>query len=209
MDAPPKGPEEGLISPSNDPRDRRPVLLAAAIDLAGSRDGTAVLDVSGTSMLPTLSPGDAVQVRLGGTRRRLGDILVFVQGDSVVVHRYLGPARDRGGRLCLRTRGDGRCVLDSPLPPQDLIGRVEAVRREGAWFDLDGTRARGYAAAVAFHDLTWALAAHLARLGRTRGIGAAVERLDRVLLKCVDRLLFRRLHRSMSVPGSTGARDAR
>lgn len=180
----------------------RPVLLAAALDLLGPNGETVVLDVTGDSMVPTLRDGDAVRVALGRGRLRFGDVLVFVQANSVVVHRYLGPARDRAGRPCLRTRGDGRSNLDPALDAGQVLGRVVAVRRDGAFWSLEGAGSRFYGTAIALHDLLWAAAA-------TFGPRAASQRLDRALLRRVDALLFRPLHARAAAPAPPDPSQAR
>jgi len=187
----------------------RPALLAAAMDLLGPGGESIVLEVSGDSMVPTLRHDDAVRVELGRQGCRFGDLLVFVQADSVVVHRCLGPARDRAGARCLRTRGDGRWNLDPPLAPRNVVGRVAAVRRGGEWWSLGGRAARGYAAAVALHDLVWAVAAVAARrLGGERW-RAATHRLDRALLRRLDTLWFRRVHARAPLPAPAGGEARR
>ena len=180
----------------------RPALLAAAVELLGPDGKGVVLDVTGDSMVPTLRSGDAVRVALGRGRMRFGDVLVFVQADSVVVHRYLGPARDRAGRPCLRTRGDGRSNLDPALDPGHVLGRVVSVRRDGAWWSLEGAGARSYGAAAAVHDLFWAAAA----LVGPRGWAL---RLDRALLRRADALLFRALHVRAAAPAFPDPPQAR
>jgi len=201
MDAPPNGPEEGLIP-------RSPALLVAGVELLGAGDGTVELDVAGTSMLPTLSPGDRVRIRLDRRTPKVGEIVVFSQGDSIVVHRYLGPAAARDGTPCLRSRGDGRSELDPPLFRERMIGTAVAVRRRGAWRSLDGGGARLYGAAVAAHDLVWSGVAHLA--GRVSvGARSVAAALDRALLKGADRAFFAILHRAAPESANRGPRKAR
>jgi hypothetical protein len=111
------------------------------------------------SMRPTLQPGQMFEVRQAGKRPRRGDLLLFRGADDRVVHRYLGPARKRDGAPRLRMRGDANPMLDPPLDPVRVLGRVIAIERDGEWLDLDSASARLYGLGAALHDLFWAVAA--------------------------------------------------
>jgi hypothetical protein len=76
----------------------------------------------GTSMEPTIAPGAEVVLACGGDPR-VGDVIAYVMGDQVVVHRL--EARARGGWLL--TRGDAHVAPDLPVRAADLLGRVAAV----------------------------------------------------------------------------------
>jgi len=137
MDAPPNGPEEGLIP-------RSPALLVAGVELLGAGDGTVELDVAGTSMLPTLSPGDRVRIRLDRRTPKVGEIVVFSQGDSIVVHRYLGPAAARDVveaiEPALETLSHGRCTARSCAPSAiEAHQRWREARRGDAEASSEGT----------------------------------------------------------------------
>jgi hypothetical protein len=183
-------------------------LLDAAVDLMGRAGRGGTVRVRGHSMRPTLSPGEVLAVRFSPDEIRRGDLLLFRQADYLVVHRFLGPARTREGRSCLRTRGDALIALDPPLDRANVIGTVVAVQRDGEWIGLEGSRARLYARAVALHDLVWAAAGVAAvRVGRRLarlGFGARLARLpaalDWRLLGLAHRLLFHRLHPAVPPP---------
>lgn len=168
--------------------------LENVADLLATSGGVFMLAVRGESMLPTIEPGHAVRVRFGPRLPRLGELLVFRQADYLAVHRFLGPARTRSGERCLRTRGDGVSKLDPALLREDVLGSVVAIERADGWRKAVGPGPRGYALALALHDLCWAaLAVLAARLGG-RPLQRLVERLDRGLLGLADRLFFRLLH---------------
>lgn len=93
--------------------------------------------VRGTSMLPVLQDGDEVSVRPARFYWP-GQVLVFadLQG-QVWVHRLLGLKPSSGGwRLYLK--GDNTPKMDPPIETARVIGRVVAVRRNGADRPLRG-----------------------------------------------------------------------
>lgn len=181
---------------------RTPVLNDDALRLLIDSGRTAVLPVreGDRSMAPLLRGGDAVAAAAGGPRG-LGDLLVFLQRDYLVVHRFLGRARTRDGGSCLRTRGDGRNALDPPLDPGRVRARVSAVRREGCWRSLEGPGAALFRTLVAWHALAWSAAGVLAR---PVGLARVVAALDRAILSAGVPLLFPLLHRQAAPPPSEG-----
>lgn len=89
--------------------------------------GKVQLRVAGASMVPTLWPGDFVSVHCCDPSELQPDsIIVFRQQQRLIIHRLLHRA---GGRLI--TRGDARPLLDDPIDPADIVGRVENVIRNG------------------------------------------------------------------------------
>ena len=179
------------------------MLRDEALRLALEASGTVVLTIvaGDRSMEPTLYGGDAVlAVPLTGEPAR-GNILVFRQNDDLVVHRFLGPAKDRSGAPCLRTRGDGRGELDPPLSRENVRAKVVALRRAGTWRTLEGAMPRFYAALVAWHDLAWAGAIHLCRPARLSGVPRA---LDRSLLRLTTAVVSPLAHRRKPAPLADG-----
>src|SRR5947208_2795752 len=91
--------------------------------------GSARLRVTGTSMLPSIWPGDILEVR----RVSLPEI---VPGQLVLVER-LGRFRahrverkvEREGRTLLVTRGDRLLWPDPPVPTDNVLGRVTLIHR--------------------------------------------------------------------------------
>ena len=175
------------------------MLSDRALSVLLSERGHAILPIAGqdASMTPHLSGGDLVAAAPPPATPRPGDLIVFVQQDYLVVHRYLGAARDRSGRPCLRTRGDGRNELDPALPPDAVRARVVAIRRAGVWRSLEGMRAVAYARLVAWHDLFWASAGIAFR---KVGLGSAATHLDHALLRLTAALLFTPLHARIEAP---------
>jgi len=181
--------------------------LDAAVELLGRAGTRGTVRVQGASMVPTLIPGSLLLVDFAPGRTRPGDILLFRQGGTLVVHRLLARVRSRRAGPCLRTRGDGRLDLDPPLLDRDVVGRVVAIRRRDRWRTLEGPAPRVYARLLAWHDHFWAAAAWLggridSRLSM-KVVFRLVTRLDRGGLRVADAALFRLVHRE--IPAAEGA----
>jgi hypothetical protein len=186
-------------------------LVLAAVQLMGhsGREGTVL--VQGESMRPMLSPGQRLQVDFAPGPLGRGDLLLFRQGDALLVHRLLGDCRPEHGRRRLRTRGDGVLTFDPPVDLERVVGRVVALEHDGVWRSLRRGPARAYAWCLAWHDLLWAALGVAVRyperkLRRARlrvGLRAAVAAVDRRLLAVVHRLLFDRMHHEVPGPRTT------
>ena len=179
------------------------VLRDQALRLMLSDRGAAIVLVTegDTSMVPHLRGGDAVlAVPLAAPPGR-GDLVLYKQQDYWVVHRCLGWTASPHGRDGLRTRGDGRNVLDPHLITEDLRARVVALRRRGVWRSLEGPPARVYAQLMAWHDLFWAAAGVLARKA---GLGSAVAAIDLGVLRLSVPLAFPLFNRRIAPPAVSG-----
>jgi hypothetical protein len=77
-----------------------------------------VTSFSGTSMLPTIAPGQQVTVECG-VEPSVGEIAVFRFDNQVGVHRVV--AR---GATWLLTWGDANPLPDDPIEPQCVIGAI-------------------------------------------------------------------------------------
>src|SRR5277367_5233111 len=91
--------------------------------------GAARLRVLGSSMAPTLRPGDILSVRRAAPEEILvGQLIVFSSGPRLITHRVVTVVQDAGARRWI-TRGD-RAVCDDPaVLPENLIAVVESVSR--------------------------------------------------------------------------------
>jgi len=90
------------------------------------RDGAHWVTVEGSSMAPSVKPGDQVLVepiRPGQTLQE-GDLLLAQRAGFLVVHRLVRKIGD-----AMVTRGDGAWFDDSPIPERDILARVIDVRR--------------------------------------------------------------------------------
>src|SRR4051812_6644165 len=91
------------------------------------RFGSARVRVQGSSMLPTVRPGDEAELRsTPSIEIKGGDVVAFQQGERLFVHRVIG--RDRDGLL---TRGDALRHTDAPVSSDQLLGVVVSVLRKG------------------------------------------------------------------------------
>lgn len=130
----------------------------------------------GGSMYPFVRDGDVLQVepvRLSSVR--VGDVVLFQDAeDRLTVHRVIGIRRDRN-RVALVTKGDSSCRPDSPVYPEQILGRLTSVSREGKTLYMSG----GWRA-VANRLWAWLspFSAQLHRLPRVVGY-AALKALDR------------------------------
>jgi signal peptidase I len=91
--------------------------------------GSVRLRVSGTSMTPTLCPGELVSVeRTRMTEIGPGEIIVFARNGRLIIHRVLAGIQSQG-ECYLVTRGDRARKSDAPVSSSELVGRVTPVKR--------------------------------------------------------------------------------
>jgi signal peptidase I len=106
----------------------------ARLDLAAEvlhRFGEVRFVAHGSSMIPSIYPGDLLTVRSESvTNARSGEIVLFLLGGRFFVHRVMRkwPQRDR---VLFATRGDALPQEDSPVDGSQLLGRVTAILRYG------------------------------------------------------------------------------
>jgi signal peptidase I len=95
------------------------------------RFGEVRLSVAGCSMLPSLRPGDVVQIsRCNVEDLRPGEIVQIILEGRLVTHRLVG----RDGDLFV-TQGDAVAQPDPPVSAAQIIGRVTSVVRDGRRVD--------------------------------------------------------------------------
>ena len=91
--------------------------------------GSVRLRVSGTSMAPTLCPGELVGVEKTRMTEILpGEIVVFARDGRLIVHRVVTKIQSRGESY-LVTRGDRIRKSDSPVSGSEFVGRVNHIER--------------------------------------------------------------------------------
>ncbi|HOX04966.1 MAG TPA: S24 family peptidase [Planctomycetota bacterium] len=135
--------------------------------------GELRLVVLGTSMAPTIRPGDSVVMRPLDGAPRVGDVVVYARGGRLWCHRVLLP-----GRATI-TKGDARGRPDPPVATADLIGRAIALQRGSRIIELHGLGSRLAGLAL---NLSAPAAALGRRLARRIGVAPAPERPARHLL---------------------------
>ena len=110
--------------------------------------GEVRLRVFGTSMVPSILPGDVVSIRRARSDEiRLGEMVLFVDKGRFFVHRVVGrkvfaPA-GVPEQVFLITRGDRLRQDDPPVPPPALLGRVVSLERNNRRIDLPVPESHG------------------------------------------------------------------
>lgn len=106
--------------------------------------GGVRLRVSGTSMVPSILPGDFVSIH----QARLhdispGEVVVFSRNGRFVVHRVVDrkvkAGADSPEETCLITRGDRLRHNDTPISSLELLGRVVSIERDSRKVELLST----------------------------------------------------------------------
>jgi Peptidase S24-like len=91
--------------------------------------GRLRLRVHGESMLPTLWPGEVVEIEgCPPEEVRPGEIVLARRDGRLFLHRLVAPCAPNGFRL----RGDSMPGADPPYPPEALLGRL-ARRADVKW----------------------------------------------------------------------------
>jgi signal peptidase I len=93
--------------------------------------GSLRLRVTGWSMLPTVWPGDTLVVERAAAGDVVdGDIVLFSNGRRLVAHRLVA-RNGEAGVSTIQTQGDALPHLDSPVPGENLLGKVSFILRNG------------------------------------------------------------------------------
>ena len=90
--------------------------------------GRLELKATGTSMLPSIWPGDTLTfVRCSAEHSGLrGRVVLCRRNHRLTAHRVVGAST-----TAIVTRGDALSVEDSPIPREDLLGEAVAIQRAG------------------------------------------------------------------------------
>jgi signal peptidase I len=108
------------------------------------RFGTARVRVQGSSMVPAIRPGDEVRLQsVAPSETQPGDIVAFRQGERLFVHRVVGSSV--GGLL---TQGDALSSPDAPVNPDEFLGKVTQIERQGALVGINNSVLQRAAAAL-------------------------------------------------------------
>jgi signal peptidase I len=96
----------------------------------------------GASMLPTIFPGDTLEIRSGRFDDvRVGDVVLTRNGDHLCTHRVVRE-EVQAGRRVLITAGDALPFEDpQPIRENQFLGRVDHIVRGGARFKPEAARA--------------------------------------------------------------------
>ena len=134
----------------------------------------------GSSMWPTIQPGDAITVEPAtATEIKLKDIVLYRTGRRVIGHRVVR-IETRNGERVLLARGDAGRGAGEPVAVQQILGKVVAVEREGCKIDLKSRRAKMKHSmrAWALSLKSWISSSRLTRPGDAHPCGA--RRSERV-----------------------------
>jgi signal peptidase I len=108
--------------------ERTDLKLSLALDVLRS-EGEARLTVGGGSMLPSIWPGDILDIgRVHAAELSPGDVVVFAREQRLVVHRVVGMSRLKD-EIVLTTRGDRSPRADGPVPAREVFGKVRSIQR--------------------------------------------------------------------------------
>ena len=68
-----------------------------------------------------------------GSTWRKGEVVAFLAGSRVMVHRVMHVGRRGPARRFLITQGDGNWICDPPVAVDTIAGRVEEFRVDDRW----------------------------------------------------------------------------
>jgi signal peptidase I len=115
--------------------------LELAVEVARTF-GSLRLRVTGTSMMPTILPGDLLSIgRVDLRETSPGEIVLFARGGRLFAHRIVNRGGGSRGPY-LVTRGDRLLENDPPVFQSELLGRVTSIERAGSpvrsrpWLDV-------------------------------------------------------------------------
>ena len=108
--------------------------------------GSARVCVQGSSMLPSIRPGDEIELHSTSMEKiKTGDVVAYRRGERLFVHRVAGVDP-------LITRGDTLPQADAPVSESEFLGRVATVTRNGKRIELRHSLADRTAAALFRHS---------------------------------------------------------
>lgn len=94
----------------------------------------------GSSMLPTLYPGDCLTVKsFGASTPQCGDIVLYRRAGEFRVHRIVSILNETSSRFYV-LRGDSLTEDDPPVPGRDLLGRVTSLLRWGKPLEINSAQ---------------------------------------------------------------------
>jgi hypothetical protein len=137
----PLQPEE-LLTPALSHADALESKQEARLDLARQarlnlaaevlhRFGEVRFVAHGSSMIPSIYPGDLLTVRSESiAEARIGEIVLFLLGGRFFVHRVMRKWPERS-RIVFATRGDALTQEDPSVDSTQLLGRVTSILRRG------------------------------------------------------------------------------
>jgi signal peptidase I len=92
--------------------------------------GAVRMRVLGTSMVPTIWPGDLVEVQGGCGGVLLGDIVLAMRDEAFYMHRVVR-VEESTQRVRVTTRGDAMQSSDPPTLGENILGKVVRINHHG------------------------------------------------------------------------------
>ncbi|HSL81815.1 MAG TPA: signal peptidase I [Thermoanaerobaculia bacterium] len=99
-------------------------VVEAILDVWREMGRQSEMIVYGRSMEPTIRRGARVRVDHSLESIRLGDVIVFKNGDHLTAHRVVEIRRDESGGIRYVTRGDLNDYHDGEVEERFVVGRV-------------------------------------------------------------------------------------
>jgi hypothetical protein len=110
------------------PKGREDPKLSLAAEML-RRHGTVRLKAWGTSMLPSVWPGDQLTIESAANHEVIpGDIVLVLRHGRFFIHRLV-EVRRVGDRFWWMTKGDAMPDSDPPIVARELLGRVARINR--------------------------------------------------------------------------------
>lgn len=130
-------PTQNYAAPQARPSSATPLATTmhdTRLDLAAEvlhRFGEVRFIAHGSSMVPSIYPGDLLTVRSDAVANaRRGEIVFFLLGGRPFVHRVMRKWPERN-RIAFATRGDAIPKEDPSVDASQLLGRVISIQRRG------------------------------------------------------------------------------
>jgi signal peptidase I len=93
-------------------------------------------------MSPFIKDGDVLEIKpVEVSEIKLGDVIFYRTESRIVAHRVIKKVSGNG-KAFLITKGDSSPSSDEPVHPEDLLGKVITVERNGSSLRLDTLPAR-------------------------------------------------------------------
>ena len=84
----------------------------------------------GNSMRPSIKDGDILSIKpIAATKIQIGDVILFWQEERIFVHRVVKRRIENEGMLIVK--GDSHLRPDRPVHPDQVLGKVTSIEREG------------------------------------------------------------------------------
>ena len=122
----------------------RPSHLLLELSTQLLREGKSVrFRAPGRSMYPTIRENEPITVApVKSQDVKVGDIILYRSGESVIAHRVQRIEGDEVNRLRFILCEDTWGTLDAPVESQQILGKVVSVERAGRNIDPYSTQAK-------------------------------------------------------------------